>query len=62
MVGCMLTPRDVANELNCDPKKLRAFVRDDNSLSRSIAEHGTRYSWTRAEADEIKRKFRARFG
>lgn len=60
--GVMITPKVIANELGCDPKKLRQFIRDDTTLQRSETEKGQRYYFTRAEADEVKRRYRARFG
>ena len=61
MVGCMITPNDIADELDITGKALRDFLRDpSNGFARSPAQHGQRYHFNRREAEEIKRSYRAK--
>ena len=54
-------PTDIAAELGISGKQLRAFLRDrSNGFARSPAQHGQRWEFTRAEADEIKRAYRSK--
>jgi hypothetical protein len=61
MVGRMITPNDIANELQITGKVLRDFLREpSNGFARSPAQHGQRYQFNRRDVDEIKRAYRAK--
>ena len=57
----MITPNDIASELEISGKTLRDFLRNpSNGYARSPAQHGQRYEFTRQETDEIKRAYRTK--
>ena len=57
----MITPSDIAADLGITAKVLRRCLRNEsNGFSRSPAQHWQRYEFTRPEADEIKRAYRAK--
>lgn len=56
----IITAEDVAKELNCTGRKLRGLMREQ--IARSKTQKHQRDFFTRAEADEVKRRYRIRFG
>ena len=56
----MITAEDIAKELNVNGRKLRGFLRDEEF--RPASQKNQRWYFSRDQADEVKRRFRVRFG